>query len=198
MTPNYLEPRKVKGICVISVYESQISLRFALCPGVFELQTILRQGHGMNQSYLEPYKVKLPYIRITSIPGSQISLRFAPRPGVFELQAILRQRHGMNQIDLEPYKVKLPYICRATVLKSRLPIPFALRPAVFELQAILRQVHRITPIDLEHYKIKGTSHKCHYCPRFALRPAVSRYIFYNSPFTTFTLRSHEISITCNM
>ncbi len=45
---------------------------------------------------LEPYKVKLPCICITSVPDSKISLRFALQPSIFETQAILIQVHWMT------------------------------------------------------------------------------------------------------
>ncbi len=47
------------------------------------------------QNDLEPYKVKLSYICITSVPDSQMSLHFTLRPAIFEIQAILRQVHRM-------------------------------------------------------------------------------------------------------
>ena len=42
----------------------------------------MRQVQRMTQYDLEPYKVKLPYMCITTVPASQISLRFALQPTV--------------------------------------------------------------------------------------------------------------------
>ncbi len=50
---NDLEPYKVKlpYLCITNVRNSQISLRFALRPALFEIQTILRQVHRMTAKW---------------------------------------------------------------------------------------------------------------------------------------------------
>ncbi len=75
---------------------------------------------------LAQYKVKLPYICITSVRDSQISLRFALRPALFETQAILRQVHQMTsnwpwtlqrQITLYLYN-NCPWVSNFTLFHS--------------------------------------------------------------------------------
>ncbi len=48
----------VPHICVTSIHESQMSLRFTLRLAVFEIQGILKIVHGMTQHDLEPCKVE--------------------------------------------------------------------------------------------------------------------------------------------
>ena len=95
----------VPHICVTSVTKSQISLQFALRPGIFELKVILRHEHQMipkmTMSHTMP---KVPHVCVNSIHESQISLRFALRPAIFEIQAILRQmqRHFETSVPNDP------------------------------------------------------------------------------------------------
>ncbi len=101
-----LEPYKAKlpYICIIRVHDSQISLRFALRPALFEIQTILRQVHRMtpNWSWTLQRQITL-YLYNKTVPESQISLRFALRLAVLGLQAILRHCTEWPQNDLEHY-----------------------------------------------------------------------------------------------
>ncbi len=98
----------------------------------------------MTPSDLEPYKVKLPYICITSVHDSQTLVRFALRPALFEIQATLRQVHRMtpNWPWTLQCQITLYYI--TTVPESQISLRFALQPEVLELQAILRHVHWMT------------------------------------------------------
>ncbi len=95
-----------------------------------------------HQSNLEPHRVKLPYICITSVRDYQILVRFALWPALFEIQA--RQVHRMtpNWSWILQCQITLYYI--TTVPECQISLRFALWPAVLELQAILRHVHRIT------------------------------------------------------
>ena len=168
-----LEPCKVKlpYIWIASIPDSQIPLRFALWPAIFEIQVILRQIHrmtpkglwtlqGHTRSYVPQIYIFYHYQRVPSFTPFHSTTRDFWNTGHFEKRSEL-----WPQIDLEPYKVKLPYIGIRGVPESQISLRFALRPAVFESHAILRQMHQMTPNDLEHYKVKGTPHICSYCPR---------------------------------
>ncbi len=68
----------------ISIHESEISLRFALWPAVFEIQAMLKMCTKLPSNDLEPYKVKCTtYMCVTSIHESQISLRFTLWAAIF-------------------------------------------------------------------------------------------------------------------
>ena len=86
----------VPHIFITIVHESQISLRFALWPALFEIQAILRQVHWMTPNWPWTLQCQITLYYITTVPESQISLHFALQPAVLELQAILRHVHRMT------------------------------------------------------------------------------------------------------
>ena len=67
---------KVPHICVTSIPESQISVRFALRPAIFELQAILRQVDRMTPKRPRLLECERCPIYVTNNPGSQISPHF--------------------------------------------------------------------------------------------------------------------------
>ncbi len=48
----------IPHVCVTSIHESQISLRFAVRRAIFEMQAILRTVHRMTPNDLEHYQLK--------------------------------------------------------------------------------------------------------------------------------------------
>ena len=85
------------------------------------------------QNNLEPYKVKLPHICITTILWSQISRRFTLWPASLRYKSFWDKCTEWPQIDLEPYMVKLPYICINGVPDSQISLRFTVLPALFEI-----------------------------------------------------------------
>ena len=91
-----LYPRrsKIPQIHITTTSKSQISLRFALRPAIFELQAILKQVHLMTSKWRSALKChKSIQFYFHSI---LISLHFNLRLAIFELQAILKQLHRMT------------------------------------------------------------------------------------------------------
>ena len=116
-----LEPYKVKlpHMSYCCVHESQISLRFALWPVVFEMQPILRQGHRMTskwpwtlQGQITPYVLLLCSRVPNFTPFCSMTNHFRDT-GNFATRA---------PNDLEPYEVKLPYTCITSIPDSQISL----------------------------------------------------------------------------
>ncbi len=87
------------------------------------------------QNDIEPYKVKLPYISITTPPGSQISLHFALGPAVFELQPFFETRApNDSKMNLNTRRSKEHHTYVTSVPDSQISHLFALRQTVFNIQ----------------------------------------------------------------
>ncbi len=120
-------------MCVTSVTEFQISVRFALCQPFLCVTGNFEKG-ALNdpQMTLNHIRTNVPYIHTTTTPESRISLRFALRPPSFETQAILRQVYRMPpQMTLKP---TMPMVLGVTsIFDSQISVCFAPRPALFKI-----------------------------------------------------------------
>ena len=146
MTPNWRSTLQGQ----ITLYMCKLCLRFPkFTPFHCTTSPYRDTGHfetsALNgtQIDLEPCKVKVPYICITSIPDSQISLRFALWPGVFEIQAILSAPND-SKMTLITTRSYVPHIYATSIHESQISLHFAPRRSIFEIKAMLRQVHRMT------------------------------------------------------
>ena len=60
---------------------------------------------------LNPTRLNVPHLCITSVPDSPISLIFTLQPSILELQAILRKKLRMTP-NYREHKIKnIPYMC---------------------------------------------------------------------------------------
>ncbi len=177
---------KVHHICVTSDPESQISVRLAVWPAVFEISALNDPKLTLNTARLH-----VPHTCVTSIHESYISLCVTLRPAVFALQAILRQVHRMtpnwrrtlqSQINLYMHK----YCFRVLNFTPFRSMTSRFR-ATGHIETSKPNGPKLTLNTTGSYvpHICVTSiHECQISLRFVLRPVVSMIrTFYNSRST---------------
>ena len=135
--------------------EYQISIHFALWPGVFELQATLQQVTGMTPKVPWTPQEQRYSICVTSITKSYISLRFRYIAKHFRVKAILKNKctvwHNLlpvcppndPKLTLNTKRSKISPKDIASTSEFQISLHLALWPAIFKLQTNLRQVHRM-------------------------------------------------------
>ncbi len=113
---NDLEHCKLKRttyVCVTSVLDSQILIRFALRPAVFEIQASLGQVHQMTPKWhwtLQGQRYPI-YVLLLSTSSKVHSISLYGQP-FWRYRQLWEKCTEWPQNDLERYKVKgTPYMC---------------------------------------------------------------------------------------
>ena len=142
---------KVPHVHITNTQDSQISIRFALWPAIFELEGILRQVHWMTPKWLETLKDHSNPIYMLQIkPSLKFRLVLLYDQPFSSYRPFQDKCNKWLQMTLNTKKPKVRHIDATTTPESKISIHFTVWPNVFELQATSRQMHRMTPNDLEH------------------------------------------------
>ncbi len=121
----------VPRICVTSIHESQISVRFALWPAVLRYRPFWKRYTEWPKNNLEPYKVKLPHTRYMCYwypwlpnftPFRSMTSRFRDT-GYFETSAPNDLKKTLN-----PTRLKVPHMCIISIAEYQISSHFPLRP----------------------------------------------------------------------
>ena len=153
---------------------SQLSVRFALRPAVFESQPFWDKCTEWLQTDLKHKKV--PNIISQPLPTPKLS------PFRFMASRFQVTDHDESKIILTTIMSKVFHI-HMTTTDSQISLHFTLRPAIFELHPISRWVHRMTPKWQRTLKAKGT-------PYMLQLPSTPKFNPFSSRAIRFRVKGH--------
>ena len=131
MTQHDLKPFKLSYICIISVRDSQISLRFTLRPALLEIQAILRKVHQMTPNWLWILQRQITLYLYNNCPRVSNFTPFHSTPSRFGVTGHF-ETHSSNDLKmtLNTTRSNVHHICVSSIPESQSLVRVGLRPAV--------------------------------------------------------------------
>ena len=112
-------------LCMTSVRDSQISLRFALRPALFKIQAILRQVHQMTPNWPWALQRQITLYLYNNCPRVSNFTPFRSMASHFGVTG-----HAPNDLKmtLNTTRSKVLHICVTSVPESKILVRFVLQP----------------------------------------------------------------------